>query len=114
MTEVLKWTTVKQAIGQSEVLPWSRVWKKDDPVQTDHLHKAPQGGLIIHWVMSSVVIAGASSVPSTLESVNLPGYIQTYSHCFILSMFLGSLRSLQDPPVRQRGPNCGPLTCAGR
>lgn len=78
-------TTVKQVIGQAEVLPWSKVWKKDDSICRDPIHKAPQGGLIIHWVMSVVVIAGASSVPSTLESISLPGYIQTYAHCFILS-----------------------------
>ncbi|KAH7159768.1 hypothetical protein B0J13DRAFT_580965 [Dactylonectria estremocensis] len=94
---IYTFSRVKQAIGQAEVLPWSIVWKKDDILQrerdSDHpgvfLQKAPQGGLIIHWTMSVVVIAGSSSIESTLESVGLPGYVQTYAHCFIL-MIIGA------------------------
>ncbi|KAH7143767.1 amino acid permease-domain-containing protein [Dactylonectria macrodidyma] len=94
---IYTFSRVKQAIGQAEVLPWSIVWKKDDILQrerdSDHpgvfLQKAPQGGLIIHWTMSVVVIAGSSSIKSTLESVGLPGYVQTYAHCFIL-MIIGA------------------------
>lgn len=94
---IYTFSRVKQSIGQAEVLPWSNVWKKDDEIQRelapDHpgyfIHKAPQGGLIIHWTMSVVVIAGSSSIPSTLESVGLPGYVQTYAHCFIL-MIIGA------------------------
>ncbi|KAF7556406.1 hypothetical protein G7Z17_g1479 [Cylindrodendrum hubeiense] len=111
---IYTFSRVKQAIGQAEVLPWSNVWKKDDALQRDRasdhpghfLDKAPQGGLIIHWTMSAVVIAGSSSIPSTLESVSLPGYVQTYAHCFIL-MIIGAaylnLSSREDaltPPLR--------------
>jgi len=89
-----KQTTVKQVIGQAEILPWSKIWKQDDPIHrggedsprpNDYIHKAPQGGLIIHWIMSVVFIAASSSIPSTLESISIPGYFQTYLHSFLLS-----------------------------
>ncbi|KAK4167859.1 high-affinity methionine permease [Cladorrhinum sp. PSN259] len=99
---IYTFSRVKQVIGQAEVVPWSKVWKKDDQLQRSsrgaiianddpnaYIHKAPQGGLIIHWVMSVVVIAGSTSIPATIESVQLPGYIQTYAHCAIL-MILGA------------------------
>jgi hypothetical protein len=63
---------------------------KDYPAtrRRDHsyhcIHKAPQGGLIIHWFMSAVVIAGTAGIASTLESISVPGYLQTYVHCFML------------------------------
>jgi len=86
--------SVKQAIGQAEILPWSRVWKKDDILQRDpriddtidtSTKKTPQGGLILHWIFSTVVIAGSSWISSTIESVSVPSFIQVYAHCFILS-----------------------------
>ncbi|KAK4221863.1 high-affinity methionine permease [Podospora fimiseda] len=99
---IYTFSRVKQVIGQAEVIPWSKIWKQDDRIERSSsggiianndphafIHKAPQGGLIIHWVMSIVVIAGSSSIPATIESVQLPGYIQTYAHCFIL-MVLGA------------------------
>lgn len=81
-------SAVKQIIGQAEILPWSNIWKADDLINRDPddlIHKSPQGGLILHWVMSVVVILGSSSIKNTLDSVSLPGYVQTYTHCFILS-----------------------------
>ncbi|RSL86677.1 hypothetical protein CDV31_016365 [Fusarium ambrosium] len=87
---IYTFSRVKQAIGQAEIFPWSRYLKKDDKLQRDHdgpaeddfLHKAPQGGLIAHWIMSVVVISASAGIPTTLEAVGLPGYIQTYIHCF--------------------------------
>jgi hypothetical protein len=57
----------------------------NDP--NEYVYKAPQGGLILHWFMSVVVIAGSSSIRELSESVGLPGYVQTYVHCFVLSEF---------------------------
>ncbi|RSM09322.1 hypothetical protein CEP52_004215 [Fusarium oligoseptatum] len=87
---IYTFSRVKQAIGQAEIFPWSRYLKKDDKLQRDHdgpaeddfLHKAPQGGLIAHWIMSVIVISASAGIPTTLEAVGLPGYIQTYIHCF--------------------------------
>ncbi|KAJ4207539.1 hypothetical protein NW759_013939 [Fusarium solani] len=87
---IYTFSRVKQAIGQAEIFPWSRYLKKDDKLQRDYngpaedafLHKAPQGGLIAHWIMSVIVISASAGIPTTLEAVGLPGYIQTYIHCF--------------------------------
>ncbi|KAF5963889.1 alcohol oxidase [Fusarium bulbicola] len=90
---------VKQVIGQAEVLPWSRYLKQDDcikrtetPRADDFHYRSPQGGLIAHWLFTVLMIGISASIKSTLESVGLPGYIQTYTHCFILMVLgLGSL-----------------------
>ncbi|KAF4475783.1 alcohol oxidase [Fusarium agapanthi] len=97
---------VKQVIGQAEVLPWSRYLKQDDcikrtkrPRGDDFHYRSPQGGLIAHWLFTVLMIGVSASIKSTLESVGLPGYIQTYTHCFILMVLgLGSLnlRSRQE------------------
>jgi hypothetical protein len=87
---------VKQVIGQAEVLPWSKIWKRDDRLERgdrnyrrvgvdDFVYKSPEGGLIVHFTMTVVVIAISASIQSTTESISLPGMIQTYIHCFILS-----------------------------
>ncbi|KAH7216198.1 amino acid permease-domain-containing protein [Fusarium oxysporum] len=90
---------VKQVIGQAEVLPWSRYLKQDDCIkrtertrENDFHYRSPQGGLIAHWLFTVLMIAISASIKSTLECVGLPGYIQTYTHCFILVVLgLGSL-----------------------
>ncbi|KAF5647072.1 high-affinity methionine permease [Fusarium sp. NRRL 25303] len=102
---VYTFSRVKQVIGQAEVLPWSRYLKQDDCIrrtertrENDFHYRSPQGGLIAHWLFTVLMIAISASIKSTLESVGLPGYIQTYTHCFVL-MVLGigsfNLRSRQ-------------------
>ncbi|KAH7006598.1 amino acid permease-domain-containing protein [Fusarium venenatum] len=92
---IYTFSRVKQVIGQAEVLPWSHFLKKDDCLDRKQgsqrnafRFKSPQGGLIAHWLASVVWIAVSASIQSTLESIGLAGYIQTYTHCFIL-MVLG-------------------------
>lgn len=90
----LTWLPVKQAIGQAEILPWSRYLKKDDIIQRNHpgaaedtfLYKSPQGGLIVHWIMSVVVISATAGSHGVMEAVFIPGYIQTYMQCFFLGL----------------------------
>ncbi|SCO76585.1 uncharacterized protein FRV6_00797 [Fusarium oxysporum] len=96
---VYTFSRVKQVIGQAEVLPWSRYLKQDDCIkrtertrENDFHYRSPQGGLIAHWLFTVLMITISASIKSTLESVGLPGYIQTYTHCFILMVLgLGSL-----------------------
>ena len=81
---------VKQAIGQSNIIPWSRTWKKDGQRYRDdpdnNRRRTPQGGLILHWVVSVIIIAGSASIQQdVLESIGVPGYIQSYAHCLSLS-----------------------------
>ncbi|KAH7142073.1 amino acid permease-domain-containing protein [Dactylonectria macrodidyma] len=110
---IYTFSRVKQAIGHADILPWSRFWKQDDHLlrkqnvprtrraqrnregQTDHskrahefLYKSPQGGLIIHWIMSVALILVTIGIKSTSEAASLPGYIHTYMHCAVLG-FLG-------------------------
>ncbi|KAF4968332.1 hypothetical protein FSARC_4278 [Fusarium sarcochroum] len=98
---IYTFSRVKQAIGQADVLPWSRFWKQDDIVQREDdyprngnenvrglFNKSPQGGLIIHWILSVVLIMATIGIDSTPEAASLPGYIQTYVHCAVLA-FLG-------------------------
>ncbi|KAM0229200.1 hypothetical protein ACHAP5_011740 [Fusarium lateritium] len=89
---IYTFSRVKQVIGQAEVLPWSQFLKKDDCLdrkprsqQNAFRFKSPQGGLIAHWLASVALVAVSASIPSTLESIGLAGYIQAYTHCFILS-----------------------------
>ncbi|KAK4175249.1 putative high-affinity methionine permease [Triangularia setosa] len=122
---IYTFSRVKQAIGQADILPWSKFWKKDDtmdrgrdvseqetrnPTNPQHyIHKAPQGGLLIHWTMSIVVIAGSSATPNTIESIGIPGYIQTYVHVFILFVLAAVCFRL---PTRERAlatPNQRPI-----
>lgn len=91
-TLLLTSSLVKQVIGQAEVLPWSQFLKKDDCLdrkprsqRNTFRFKSPQGGLIAHWLGTVALIAVSASISSTLESIGLAGYIQTYTHCFILS-----------------------------
>lgn len=92
---MLTWLPVKQAIGQAEILPWSRYLKQDDILQRSHsgpdedafVYKSPQGGLIVHWVMTVVVISATAGSHGTMEAASIPGYIQTYMQCFFLGIF---------------------------
>ncbi|KAI8716964.1 hypothetical protein NCS52_00991200 [Fusarium sp. LHS14.1] len=91
---IYTFSRVKQAIGQAEILPWSRYLKKDDiiqrnpsgPAEDAFLYKSPQGGLIVHWIMSVVVISATAGSHGVMEAVFIPGYIQTYIQCFFLGV----------------------------
>ncbi|KAJ4259729.1 hypothetical protein NW762_007660 [Fusarium torreyae] len=99
---IYTFSRVKQAIGQANILPWSRFWKQDDALQRDEgmgegdrnsvpdsFKKSPQGGLIFHWIFSVVLILATIGIHNTTEAVSFPGYIQTYIHCAVLA-FLGA------------------------
>ncbi|KAM6530406.1 hypothetical protein FALCPG4_008533 [Fusarium falciforme] len=91
---IYTFSRVKQAIGQAEILPWSRYLKQDDMLQRSRsgpeedafLNKSPQGGLIAHWIMSVVVISATAGTHGVMEAVFIPGYIQTYIQCFFLGV----------------------------
>jgi hypothetical protein len=79
--------SVKQAIGSGNILPWSRFWKSDCSQHANEesdRYKTPRGGLTLHWIMSVVLISASASTKDLLESISMPGLLQTYAHCFVL------------------------------
>ncbi|KAK4209015.1 amino acid permease-domain-containing protein [Rhypophila decipiens] len=119
---IYTFSRVKQLIGQANILPWSNVWKKDDVLQRDpkgiiaddtvdnSMKKTPQGGLILHWALTVAVIAGSSWISSTVESVQVPGLIQAYAHCFILMVLGCTYHRLQSREAALTPPTSGPMT----
>ena len=85
---------VKQAIGQANVLPWSKIWGLDwnskmltgrrnqDYVDNIGNH-SPMGGLLLHWATNMILIASTASIKDGSESIAMPSFLQTYSHAFI-------------------------------
>src|SRR4051812_19698524 len=59
-------------IGQSYIFPWSRLWARESRFNT------PSGGLILHWICSTILIIIAVNIPRKGEY--LPGNLQAYSH----------------------------------
>lgn len=79
--------SVKQAIGSGNILPWSRFWKSDCSQYANEesdRYKTPRGGLTLHWIMTVILICGSASIKDLLESISVPGLLQTYAHCFVL------------------------------
>ncbi|KAM7219404.1 Amino acid permease domain containing protein [Rhypophila decipiens] len=119
---IYTFSRVKQLIGQANIIPWSNVWKKDDVLQRDpkgiiaddtvdnSMKKTPQGGLILHWALTVAVIAGSSWISSTVESVQVPGLIQAYAHCFILMVLGCTYHRLQSREAALTPPTSGPMT----
>ncbi|KAF3935286.1 hypothetical protein ABW19_dt0205207 [Dactylella cylindrospora] len=62
---------VKQMIGQSNILPWSRIWAQESRFNT------PSGGLLLHFIWGGLLIMIALSIPN---AYGLPGFLQSYSH----------------------------------
>jgi amino acid transporter len=85
---IYTFSRIKQCIGLGNIFPWSYFWASDSPDLKDHRNfdedKSPKGGLWLHWIMSVVLIAVSAGVHSPLESIGMPGLIQTYTHCLIL------------------------------
>lgn len=44
---------------------------------------SPMGRLLLHWVTNMILIASAAAIPNVGEAINMPGYLQTYSHALI-------------------------------
>lgn len=80
---------VKQSIGRANILPWSSIWKKDYSPHGQPIgdrYKTPAGGLLLEWVGMIVLVSATAVIPGTMESVQLPGNIQTYAECCTLGM----------------------------
>jgi hypothetical protein len=77
---------VKQTIGKSNVIPWSKTWKAESPFNTTPRQGAlnirdtptPQGGLILHWIGGVVLISATSKIKNLSEAISFPGNLQAY------------------------------------
>ena len=111
---IYTFSRLKQVIGVGNIFPWSHFWSSDSPDLKDHrnydVDKSPRGGLWLHWIMSVILIAISAGVDSTLESISMPGLIQTYTHCLIIvfisfGAFRLPSRARNLKPTQERTPN---------
>jgi len=79
---------VKQVIGKSNLIPWSKVWSASSPSRTN-AESTPMGGLMLHWIFSVVLIISSSAINSLGEAISFPGNLQAYA-----SAFVGSKRNV--------------------
>ncbi|KAH6692147.1 amino acid permease-domain-containing protein [Leptodontidium sp. 2 PMI_412] len=83
---------VKQVIGMSNVIPWSRLWKSNSTPETDANgiimnSPTPQGGLLLHWIFSVTLITASAAVKDTSEAIHFPGNLQAYAAGWVGSNF---------------------------
>lgn len=109
---VYTFSRVKQAIGQANILPWSCIWKADSPEHMKNagndLKRTPMGGIILHWIETTSLIAITASIADEANAISLPGILQSYSHALTtIPIALGLLRlsnlamSLHSVPTHQ-------------
>lgn len=98
---------VKQSIGWTNILPLSRIWKRSGPLRPTY-EKVPQrevgdidvtltfgdespytypgtpeGGIILHWVMTVVFICLTAAFESIRKGMSFTGDLLVYGHFFI-------------------------------
>jgi hypothetical protein len=75
----------------SNVLPWSKTWKASSAVRPAQEGNplartkvpTPQGGLILHWTFSVILIIGTAGFASLSEAISFPGNLREYAFSFI-------------------------------
>jgi hypothetical protein len=77
---------VKQVIGMSNAIPWSKVWKSGSCVSAPAAISrgqsqipTPKGGLILHWIFSVVLISATAGMGHISEAIGFPGNLQAYA-----------------------------------
>lgn len=77
---------VKQVIGMSNIIPWSRIWRSSSPVPALRTNSegrseqpTPKGGLMLHWVFSVILISATSGMYNISEAITFPGNLQAYA-----------------------------------
>jgi len=86
---------VKQVIGMSNIIPWSKLWKSTSPVppprqraQGRPERPTPKGGLILHWIFSVVLISATSGMYNINEAIGFPGNVQAYASGWVGSTLI--------------------------
>lgn len=70
---------VKQAIAKSNILFWSRLWRRNSPFNPP----TPEGGLILQWIITVILISASSAIGSLNEALPFPGLIYIYAQGLI-------------------------------
>jgi hypothetical protein len=75
----------------SNVIPWSRLWSSNSPPRTDVNGNfinspTPQGGLLLHWIFSAILISASSAFTDLTEAISFPGNLQAYAAGLVGSM----------------------------
>ncbi|KAG9229547.1 amino acid permease-domain-containing protein [Amylocarpus encephaloides] len=76
---------VKQIIGTSNILPWSKMWKLESAVRDTTQGKVPtpQGGLMLHWISATTMIAATAAIENIEEAIRFPGSLGAYCSGFV-------------------------------
>jgi hypothetical protein len=96
------YTTVKQTIGWTGVLPWSSIWRRSAPVrekyktlgadvenphsnnETPVISKGtPEGGIILHWIVSVFFVIISIGVHPVETAISFAGPLLVYGHFFV-------------------------------
>ncbi|MCJ1265183.1 hypothetical protein MMC22_005058 [Lobaria immixta] len=92
---------VKQAIGRSNILFWSRLWRHNSPFNP----ATPDGGLILQWIVTVTLISASSAIGNHDEALSFPGSLYVYGQGLI-GVFVGcgflllSERTIPEPTRR--------------
>jgi hypothetical protein len=88
-THLTKFQIVKQVIGMSNVIPWSRLWKSTSHSRSKR--PTPKGGLILHAIFSVILITATSGMYNISEAISFPGNVQAYASGWVGGTFAAKL-----------------------
>ncbi len=76
----------------SNIIPWSRLWSSNSPPRKDNdgnfiNSPTPQGGLLLHWIFSVILISASSGFTNLTEAISFPGNLQAYAGGWVGSMY---------------------------
>jgi len=66
---------VKQSMAASNILPWSRLWIK----QNRQNSPTPAGALALHWIWGVISITYTAAIPDLSQATAFPGFLQIYA-----------------------------------
>ncbi|RPB21347.1 hypothetical protein L211DRAFT_443718 [Terfezia boudieri ATCC MYA-4762] len=96
---------VKQSMAASNILPWSRLWIK----QNRQISPTPAGAVLLHWISAVISIIYTSAITDLAEATAFPVFIQIYVQkvfgVFITPGYLLLGRSRQEDQDNQTQQN---------
>ncbi|KAF8418447.1 hypothetical protein EV426DRAFT_322814 [Tirmania nivea] len=65
---------VKQSMAVGNILPWSRLWIK----QNRQNSPTAAGALVLHWIWGVISIIFTAAIPDLAQATAFPGFLQIY------------------------------------